>query len=309
VENLEKTQSDGIIGCTLVLGAGFLWGTVGTARMFAPADVSPQVLGVLRLSLAAAALLVPAMLRGDWRSMRRFPEPAIVIAAAGMAAYQFFFFAGIARTGVAAGTIVAMGSPPVFAGLMEWGVHRQRPNPGWIYATVLSVCGCGILIAAGGALSVDAAGVMLALGAGASFAVFSTAVKRLVARCPAYAAVAVVSGLGALFLAPFLWLEDLRWLMQPEGYIVVAFLGIVATACPYLLYTLGLRRVSAKSATTLTLAEPLTAGLLGVLFLGERFSGPAFVGMALLLAGFVLTSIDAGRSPQPKPGLRRFRFG
>jgi len=290
MESLREKSSDGLLGCTLVLGAGLLWGTVGTARMFAPAEVSPQVIGVLRLSLAGVALLMLAMLRGDFKELRRFWGPAILVAAIGMAAYQFFFFAAIVQTGVAAGTIVAMGSPPIFAGVIEWAVQGERPDPAWIYATSLSIFGCGLLILPGGNLSIDAAGIGLALGAGAAFAVFSTAIKTLVVRIPAYAVVAVASTLGALLLAPFLWLADLGWLMQPGGYGVILFLGIVATAGPYLLYTLGLRRVNTKTATTLTLAEPLTAGLLGVFFLGERLSFPAVVGMALLLAGFVLTS-------------------
>ena len=292
-------------GCALVLSAGILWGTVGTARTFAPADVSPQVIGVLRLSIAGGVLLLLSCLRGDLSGVKRFVSFALLFAAMGMAAYQFFFFASIARTGVAVGTIVAMGSPPIFAGLIEWMVYDDRPQLVWIYATVLAVIGCGLLISSGGGLSVDVVGVILALGAGAAFAVFSTAVKRLVARVPAYAAIAAVSFLGALLLAPFVWTENLAWLTQPSGYGVVLFLGIVATACPYLLYTLGLRRVTAKTATTLSLAEPLTAGLLGYFFLGERFSALAFLGMALLLAGFALTSIEAGRPQRVKPESRR----
>jgi DME family drug/metabolite transporter len=296
----KTSSNDGIIGCSLVLTAGLLWGTVGTARSFAPADVSPQAMGVLRLSLAGAALLIMALLRGDLRKLKRFWGPGIWIAAAGMAAYQFFFFASISRTGVAIGTIVAMGSPPVFAGLIEWSLHGERPNMEWVYAAALAVLGCALLISGGGGLSVDAGGVLLALGAGGAFAVFSTAVKKMVADVPAYAGIAAASILGALVLAPFLWFENLGWLIHPEGYTVVLFLGIFATALPYLLYTLGLRRVNAKTATTLTLAEPLTAGLLGVFFLGERLSLIAVFGMALLLVGFVLTSIEAGRVHRAK---------
>lgn len=309
MSNSNYRGNDGIVGCALVMSAGMLWGTVGTARMVAPADISPQVIGVMRLSISGGILLVMAMLRGDLNGLKRFFGPAVLFAAIGMAAYQIFFFACIARTGVAVGTIVAMGSPPIFAGLIEWVVQGERPNPVWIYATALAVLGCGLLVASGSSLSVDPTGVFLALGAGAAFALFSTAVKRAVVRVPAYATIAVVSALGALFLAPFLLVENLAWLTEPSGYGVMLFLGIVATACPYLLYTLGLRRVNAKTATTLSLAEPLTAGLLGYFFLGERFTLLAFLGMALLLAGFGLTSIQAGRMRPQKPGLHRVELG
>jgi DME family drug/metabolite transporter len=129
-----------------------------------------------------------------------------------------------------------------------------------------------------------------------------------VAGVPAYAAIALVSTLGALMLVPFLWFEDLGWLRQPDGFGVILFLGLFATAGPYLLYTLGLRRISAKTATTLSLAEPLTAALLGVFFLGERLSVTALLGMALLLVGFVLTTIDARRMRPAEPEIRRLKF-
>jgi DME family drug/metabolite transporter len=303
--NSNYTGNDGIIGCALVMGAGMLWGTVGTARMFAPADIPPQVIGAMRLSVSGGILLLMAMLRGDLNGLKRFFGPAVLLAAIGMAAYQIFFFACITRTGVAVGTIVAMGSPPIFAGLIEWVVQQERPNLVWIYATALAVMGCGLLVASGSSLSVDPAGVFLALGAGAAFALFSTAVKRAVVRVPAYATIAVVSTMGALLLSPFLLVENLAWLTEPNGYGVILFLGIFATACPYLLYTLGLRRVNAKTATTLSLVEPLTAGLLGYFFLGERFTLLAILGMTLLLAGFALTSVQAGRARQPKLDMDR----
>ena len=45
------------------------------------------------------------------------------------------------------------------------------------------------------------------------------------------------------------------------------------------------------AAVTLSLAEPLTAGLLGILILGERLSPQAMIGAALLLGGLLSLSI------------------
>ncbi len=45
------------------------------------------------------------------------------------------------------------------------------------------------------------------------------------------------------------------------------------------------------AAVTLSLAEPLTAGLLGILILGERLSLQAMIGAALLLGGLLLLSV------------------
>ena len=56
------------------------------------------------------------------------------------------------------------------------------------------------------------------------------------------------------------------------------------------LFARGLARVPAATAVTLSLAEPLTAGTLGVLFLGERLTVPGLVGNGLLIAGLALIS-------------------
>lgn len=67
------------------------------------------------------------------------------LAAISMAAYQPLFFAGVARTDVAVGTIVAIGSPPVLAGVLGLVVHGERPGHGWAVATILAVLGCSLL--------------------------------------------------------------------------------------------------------------------------------------------------------------------
>ena len=51
---------------------------------------------------------------------------------------------------------------------------------------------------------------------------------------------------------------------------------------------------------TLTLAEPLTAGLLGLLVLGEQLNPIAFAGIALIFSGLAVLSL-AGKPVPDKP--------
>jgi DME family drug/metabolite transporter len=95
-------------------------------------------------------------------------------------------------------------------------------------------------------------------------------------------------GLGAVLLAPVLIITGAGWLTHPGGASLALFLGIVPTALAYLLFARGLRRLSAAETATLTLAEPLTATLLGVIVLGETLSAPAMLGALLILGGLVV---------------------
>jgi DME family drug/metabolite transporter len=79
--------------------------------------------------------------------------------------------------------------------------------------------------------------------------------------------------------------------------VLALFLGIVPTALAYVLFARGLRRLSAAETSTLTLAEPLTAGLLGAAVLGERLTAVSGCGAGLVLAGLLVL---AWRAPRPR---------
>ena len=128
-------------GGWFILGAAFLWGTTGTAQAFAPPDAQPITVGAMRLAIGAIALCFLAAYRGELRSLRRWrswPLVTTLVAAAAVAAYQMFFFAAVARTGVAIGTIVGIGSTPIAAGILVLLVHHEWPGRRWMVATALA---------------------------------------------------------------------------------------------------------------------------------------------------------------------------
>ena len=161
-----------------------------------------------------------------------------------------------------------------------------------------------MLVGSGG-VSVDIVGVPLSLGAGLCYAGYATASKRLLERYPYTAVMAVVFALGAGLLSPVLLFSDLGWIIQPRGALVGLELGVIATAAAYLLFGRGLAVLPVSRAAPLSLAEPLTAGLLGIVILGERLSAAALVGVGFLLCGLVLAS-TRGKRPR---GPRRYTSG
>lgn len=272
-----------------------LWGTTGTALAFAPDGAEPSAVGAVRILLGGSALLVIAAVRRELRTGERWPLAPTAVAALGIAAYQPLFFTGVTRTGVAVGTIVAIGSAPIWAGAIGFLFRGERPDVRWGIATALAVIGCALLVGGGGGIEVAASGVLLALGAGASYGAYATASKRLLEDFPYTAVMAVVFFSGAVLLSPVLLVSDLGWMAEPRGALVALELGLVATAAAYLLFARGLAAVPVASAATLSLAEPLTAGVLGVAVLGERPGLTASAGAGLLLGGLVL-ALRSGKS-------------
>jgi len=273
--------------------AAVLFGTTGTARALGAANASPLTVGALRTAVASAvlvglALATRAPLR---RCLERDVRGATLAAAVSVAAYQACFFAAVKLSGVAVGTLVAIGSAPMLAGLLGLALG-ERPTRGWMLATALAIAGCFLLLVPTGATGASPAGTLLALGAGTSYAAFTVASRRVVLRTGSPDAVmaAVFSG-AALLLIPTLAVQDLHWVASWRGALTVGWLGLVATALAYWLFARGLARLSAATATTLDLAEPLTAALLGVILLGERLSMQTLLGAGLIGGGLLILTI------------------
>jgi DME family drug/metabolite transporter len=103
---------------------------------------------------------------------------------------------------------------------------------------------------------------------------------------------AVTFCLGACFVLPLLITANLHWLTQPAGFLVILHLGVITAGLGYTLFARGLRLVPVATAASLTLGEPLTAGLLGVLFLHEDLSILAGFGILLIFAGLVFLTTE-----------------
>ncbi|GAA4049367.1 DMT family transporter [Agromyces indicus] len=314
----------------LVLAAAVCFGTTGTAQALGP-DADPLSLGAARIfigggALAAIALAVHVAGRRDDatgtsvaptsggsgagdlgpRSRTRFgPWAAVVLGALGVLAYQPAFFAGTAANGVAVGTVVALGSAPVLTGVLDWVLRRRFPGRAWIVATALATAGVAILAAATGTgpSAVDPLGVAASVGAGASYAVYTLAGKHLLDRgWTASASMGAMFGVAAAVSLPVLLATDAAWITTPEGLAMALWLGLVTTTGAYLLFGAGLRRLTPATVSTLTLAEPLTATLLGVLLLQEQLPGTAITGLFVLASGIVLLAVASGRRmPRRQP--------
>ena len=277
-------------GSLFVLAAAVLWGTTGTAQAFAPESAGPLSVGAMRIAAGGLAMLAFAALRGELRGLGGWPPLATAGMALAVAAYQPLFFAGVSLTGVAVGTVTAIGSAPVWAGLIGLLFGGEKPSARWALATALAVAGCALLLLGSGGVSVDPLGVLLCLAGGLGYVIFATIAKGFLRTEPQAAVMGVVFTLGALALSPAALFTDFSWLAEPRGALAAAELGLLATAAAYLLFAAGLSRVPVATAATLSLAEPLTAGTLGVLLLNERLSPAAITGIALLLSGLILTS-------------------
>jgi DME family drug/metabolite transporter len=280
-----------------------LWGTAGASQELLDGAFPPFVVGALRAVLGGA-ILVAIAAPGLPRSPVRLRESGGTFVLAGLCAvgYQVAFFAGVRELGIAIGTILAVGSAPFFAGAASVLLGRHRPSRRWASTTLLAVVGLVLLMRPDRDVVPSPIGTIAALTAGLSFGVYTVLAKELLDRgVRRLDSVAVPFLLGGLLSVPVLLL-GLRGgravlLLEPRVFLVVAWLAIGATAGGYLLFISGLGSVPAVVGTTLVLAEPLTAALLGVGVFGERLGPVPLLGAATVALALLLTA----RRPELQP--------
>ncbi|MRH45097.1 EamA family transporter [Aquibacillus halophilus] len=274
-----------------VLLAAMLWGTTGTVQTFAPEESNPVAFGAIRLAIGGLSLLIFVSIKGTLK-LSSWTGKEVWIAALCMALYQPLFFSAVYITGVAIGTVVAIGSAPIMAGFGEWIMYRRLPPRKWWLATFFAIAGCSLLFVNEESITVDPIGILMALGAGLTFAIYTIINKPLLAKRSPEEAVAVVFTLGALLISPVLFIFDVSWVMQENGLTTSLFLGVIATGLAYLLFAKGLREITASTAVTLSLAEPLTATILGVFIVGELLTATSWIGVSLLLFSIILLAFS-----------------
>lgn len=282
----EKTS-----GSLLVLAGAILWGSNGTAQALGAAEAQPLVLGVLRILIGGLLLSLPAHIYS--KSFPTFkPFSSVFLAAISAVLYQITFFSAVKLTGVSVGTIVGIGSSPIFAGIVAWLIRGEKPGVRWYFATFAGVGGTTLVALSTGMNSVVMTGVLLALASGLSYAFLAVFMKNTFQkRSDTVTATGEIFLLGGLLMLPLLFTYDLSWTKQADGAAIILYLGLVTGALAYYLFSKGLQNVTVATAGTLTLGEPLTAGILGVLILGEQLNLRGWGGICLLILGLIILTI------------------
>ncbi|MFH8800789.1 DMT family transporter [Streptomyces sp. NPDC017936] len=297
-------------GPLFVLVASVLWGTTGTAATFAPA-VGPLAIGAVAMGLGGllqALAAAPRIARET--SALRAQRGVVGLGALAVGAYPLAFYSSMHLAGVAAGTVVSIGSAPLASAVIERVVDGRRLTRRWTVGATAGLSGTALLCAAEataahsgpGAHSAGSTvlGVGLGLVAGFTYALYSWAAHRLISRgLTSGAAMGAVFGLGGLLLVPVLLATGAPLLASWTNTAVGAYMALVPMFLGYVLFGWGLAHVPASTATTLSLLEPAVAAVLAVLVVGERLPLLGWAGIALVVGCLAVLTVPTRSAPKP----------
>lgn len=302
----NSSPSSSAVGIAFVSVAAVLWGTTGTAQSLGAGGLSPFWVGAAQL--AVSSLFLGALLAvSHWRLRGRagqgvapvqplLPNPVhlglrpawFVLASMGIGGYSIFFYEGVTLTGVAVGTAVAIGSGPIWAGLMQALVLRAPLSALWWAGTLVSVAGGAAMVMARGGATLSWSGLALCLLAGLSYAGYALINKRLVTHMsPRVVNFYVFTGAACMAVPIALVQSGLpQWSLA--AVLVVVYLGVVVSGLAHMLFSIGLRSISGPTGVTLSLIEPVAAFVLAVWVVGERQPLQSWLGLLAVLAGLML---------------------
>lgn len=284
-----------------MLAATFWWASNIVAGKVALEAFSPLALAFLRM--AAAAVLFAAVyvarngaprLRLGRQSWRRLALMAVT----GITANQICYIGGLARTSVMhAGLIQALGPILVLLLAAAWGMEGL--NQGKIAGMAVALAGVVLLVAEKPAAGSGAhwSGDLMLILADAVFAYYTILTKQAAEEYDPLTLNGLVFAIGAAFLAPIcaLPVAHVAWARVPaQAWLGLAYMVAFGSFAAYLIYAFALERLSASNVAAFAYLQPVMAALLGLWLLGEKISGVAMAGGALILGGVYLTERARG---------------
>jgi drug/metabolite transporter (DMT)-like permease len=312
------------LGLALVSAAAF--GTSGTfAAALIGAGWSPGAAVLARIAVAALILTVPAVLRlrGQWALLRRGAGRVAAYGLIAVAGAQWCYFNAVARIPVGVAILLEYLGVVLVVGWL-WLRHGQRPRRLTIIGGVAALAGLAMVLNLAGIAGINPAGVLWALGGAVGLATFFVLsagdeqeplpplVMTWAGMCVGTAALAAMAGAGLLPLTAsagdvHVFGHQVSWIVPVLG------LSLVAAVISYIAGIGAARRLGARLASFIGMAEVLFAILFAWLLLGQLPTAVQFVGGGFILAGVAMVRLgelrgypppSAAAQPRPRqPGL------
>ncbi len=321
--SMSNAGRSAVIGVVAAAAAAVLFGINATVSKLAlGAGLSSLDLVQLR-SLGSAVILMafimltrPATLRAGRRELGFLLTVGII----GIGLVQWFYFVAISRLPVGIALLLEY-LAPVLVVLWVRFVRRQTVRARMWAALAFAVVGLAIVARIWDGLTLDGLGLLAGLGAAASLATYYLSSERGMGSRDPLSLAAWTFTAAALFwsvLRPpwsFDWSRLGASVVAPaplDGtsvplWVFVIWIIVLGTVVPYSFILVALGSLGSARTGLLGMAEPVMAGLVAWLVLGEMLTGVQLSGAALILSGIVLAETarqrtrGAGSEPAPAP--------
>jgi drug/metabolite transporter (DMT)-like permease len=292
------------IGFVSAVAAATLFGVGGTFAqfLFQQRGVNIDWLVTMRLLSSGAVLLLISVMRqgrGILAVWRTDAVALILFGLLGMLAVQYTYMAAIRDSNTATATVLQFTAPAMIAVWLALA-GRRLPSAREAAAIALAMLGTFFLVAHGriGALSISTPALFWGVASAVAAAFNSLQPVRMLRKYGA----SMVGGWGmlvggvALSFRHVPWKVEGVWDMWTYGF--TGFILLFGTLVAFYLYITALRLIGAQKSSLLTCAEPLSAAVLAVWWLGVPWGGMDWLGTACILITIVLLAKEQSEAGQ-----------
>jgi drug/metabolite transporter (DMT)-like permease len=302
--NGAHSRSHGIaVEFTLLLLLATLWGGSYTLIKLGVATIPPITLIAVRTAIAGGLLLAIMWARGlrlptDAATWRRFLFQACL-----NSVIPWTLIAWSERSLDAGLATILNSTSPIFTLFLTLAVAREETlslrKLFGVFAGlvgILLIVGAQALDGLGEQLVAEVATVIATL-CYAGGAVFGRSFKGLDPTAPA--AGSLLSG--AAILVPVSLVADRPWTLAPSMTSVLALLGLAvfSTALAFVIYFRLIMTLGSVGTTAQAYLRVPIGVALGVVFLGERLTSTAWIGLGCVVAGVAAMTIPAKKETDP----------
>jgi drug/metabolite transporter, DME family len=299
-----------LLGLLAVGAAASIWGTLGFfAKILYAEGVSFEALVAVRASVGWVAMLLFVLLTRGAGSLRIAGRDLLFLVPLGLvgigAFYLLYFFT--VRESTVGTAAILLYSSPAFVALLAWIFLRETLGPLRLLALALTFGGIFLVVGGYDPNALEVSLLVLATGllSGLTYGLYSIFGKPVAGHLEPAVILSYALGFGSvlLVLAALPTSHTLVGLSL-SSYALLFMLAVVHTALAFGLYTVGLKRLDAGQAAIVATVEPVVAGAIGVVLLGEKLTTLKVVGALLVLAGAALAQVrlekSSHRSAVPK---------
>lgn len=276
--------------------APVIWGsTYIVTTAFLP-GFSPMTVAMLRALPAGLLLLliVRQLPAGIWW-LRSFVLGALNIAIF----LSMLFIAAYRLPGGVAATVLAV--QPLIVVFLASFVLASPARPVSIYAALVGIAGVALLVLAPNA-ALDGVGVAAGLAGAVSMALGNVLTRKWQPPVSLLTFTAWQLTAGGLLLVPMaLLFEPPMPFPSAANLLGLGWLGLIGAALTYVLWFRGIARMQSAVVSLLLFLSPLTAVLLGWLFLNQTLTSPQIGGLVLVI-GSIWLGQRASAAPVSAPG-------
>ncbi len=295
-------MKDRLLGVLAVAAAASIWGTLGIfAKMLYAEGVSFEALVAFRATVGWMAVLAFLLITGGARRLKvlgwdlAFLVPLGVI---GIGAFYLLYFYTVQESTVGTAAILLYSSP-AFVVVLARLFLGEALGPVKVVALLLTTFGILLVVGAYAPASLEVSPTVLATGllSGLTYGLYSIFGRPVAGRLcpPVILSYALFFGAALLVIAALPTLGTLAGLSF-GSYALLAMLAVVHTTLAFVLYTFGLGRLGAGRAAIVATVEPVVAGTLGTVLLGEDLTVPKVVGGVLVISGAALAQVRVGKN-------------